>query len=175
MNNKILLNTQKVLTHVILAVAIISAVYALGFMTNLYVLYFDGTMETGDFYQRVQTLNSQVFTSAVICVIYAILLRGFGLSKKLPDISAMILVVIGSIYTIIRAVSMIILIPQYAALYNGLDFSKMDEYVKSFTVFNLGLAIFYTWTILLAVYLILCAVNYVTSVKKMKLRSQSYE
>ncbi len=54
-------NLQVILSYSLIVAASIMLIYTLGFMTNFYRLFVDGTSQMYDFYKDLQILNNAIF------------------------------------------------------------------------------------------------------------------
>lgn len=163
-----LVKVQKVLATTSIITALAIFIVALGFMTNLHRLLFDGTFEMYEYYKSVQVLNKAMFDTAIIVVVYAFLLVPFDINKKKPGIFGLILVAGGTIFTALKSTSMFRYIPFFKKGYTDFDFSPIENYTPSPWIFDLAVGLFWTWVVLSVVLTVVCLINFMSNLKERK-------
>lgn len=163
-----LVKVQKVLATTSIITALVIFIVALGFMTNLHRMLFDGTFEMYEYYKSIQVLNKAMFSTAIIIVVYAFLLAPFDINKKKPGIFGMILVAGGTIFTALRSTTMFRYIPFFKKGYTEFDFSVMENYTASPWQFDLAVGLFWAWLVMAVVLTIVCLINFMSYLKERK-------
>ena len=136
-----LMKAQKVLVYAVAVVVLALTVLYLGFMTQYYVLFYDGTMETFEYYKLLQVFNKEAFSIAVMFVILVVTLLVFALHKYRPGLFGLIVALGTAGFMIMRSLSLISVIPKYKRAYLALDFSSMEEYVPSTFPFDAAMVL----------------------------------
>lgn len=139
MNRTTLIKLQAILvTAVIVLVIALFALY-LGFMTNFYILFYDGTMDMFAYYEELQVFNKEAFSIATLFIVVAFVLNLFGLRKLRPGLAGLFVVLGATAFIITRSLALMKVIPTYRDNYLALDFSELEEYSPASTVFDLGM------------------------------------
>lgn len=163
--NKYLMKTQSILVYAIEIISIALFVLYLGFMTQYYVLFFDGTLEMFEYYKQLQIFNKEAFNVAIQFVLFALALLVFGLHKTRPGLFGLILVLATTISSSISSFSLISVIPIYRRNYLNLDFAELDEYVPSTFAFDAGMVLH---SVLIVALIALTIVALMTFVQRLK-------
>jgi hypothetical protein len=159
------MKVQKVLVYAVTILVLALFVLYLGFMTQYYVLFYDGTFETFEYYKLLQVFNKEAFGIAVIFVVLAVTLIVFALHKYRPGLVGLI-VVLGVVgYMIISSLSLMSVIPKYKRSYLALDFSSMEDYVPTTFVFDAAMVLQAT---LIGVLIILTIVAFATFIQRLR-------
>jgi hypothetical protein len=156
---------QRALVFAVVLVALALFVLYLGFMTQYYVLFYDGTMETFEYYKTLQIFNKQAFGIAVIFVILAFTLIVFALHKYRPGLVGLIVVLGVTGFMIVQSLALMSVIPKYKRNYLALDISSMEEYVPTTFVFDAAMILQAT---LIGVSAILIIVAFATFVQRLR-------
>jgi len=160
MKKKKLILLRQLLTLLSIIVAAGMLILALGFMTNFHVLLYDGNTDMYNFYKNVQALNHLLFSTSVIVIVYALLLLAFDVNNNKLGFLGIIFVVIGSIVTVVKSLTLFKYIPYFKNLYNSFDFSILNNYTPSPWIFDLATNLLIIWDILTVALLIACLFNY---------------
>lgn len=136
-----LMNAQKILVYAVVTVVLALFVLYLGFMTQYYILFYDGTFEMFEFYKLLQVFNKEAFTIAVMFVALAAALLAFALHKYRADLFGLIVAIGASGFMIARSFSLMSVIPKYKSSYLAMDFSSMEEYVPTTLAFDVALTL----------------------------------
>ncbi len=138
-----LIRIQAVLVYGIIASVVALFLVYLGFMTQYFILFFDGTPEMFDFYKQLQTLNKEAFNIALMFIVMVALLSVFGLSKYRPGLAGLIVAVGTTVFVVLRSLDLLRVIPVYKSGYLALDFAELEDYVPTTFVFDAAVALHY--------------------------------
>jgi hypothetical protein len=144
--------------------ALIFALY-LGFMTQYYVLFYDGTDELYEFYKQLQVFNKDAFVIALRIMVLTLILMTFELHKYRPGLLGVIFALGMTIYISLSSFPLLNDLPKYRRDYLAYDFTSMDEYTPSTLAFDFGLIFHYAQVGLL---IVLCVVVVITFVQRVK-------
>lgn len=158
MQTKQLLNSfklQKIMFIIYILIMVVVFIYTLGFMTDYSNLF---GMEQGVnesialFHDKtLQNFNSSIFIYSVIGVVSIIALFALQINKRICDTLAVVIVNVISLFLLITCIISLITLPQIISEYNNVDFTFIGledtnftdtEYVRSYTTFYLGIAIY---------------------------------
>ena len=148
-----------------IAVAIGLAVLGLGFTTNIYPLFYNGTSEMYEFYKNVQILNKAMFNTAVVLVVLSFLMIGFDLNKKQHGLFGTIYAVIVAGYTVMNTSAILQSIPYFSGIYHAFDFTEVQDYTPSYWVFGFAQFMFTLVTVVAVVIALLAIFRFVTTRK----------
>lgn len=129
---------QTLLVYSLISVAVIQFIYALGFMTNFYRLFYDGTNEMYSYYKDLQLLNQFIFESALITLILALSLLPFDLHKNNKSLFGKIAVIGMIIYFGNNVLINLRAFPYYRNIYTAFDFSIIENYQPNPLIFTFG-------------------------------------
>lgn len=127
---------QKALVYSFIAMTVLLFIAGLGFMTNYYKLFFDGTPEMYDYYKGVQVFNRVLFKASVVFVVMAFLMIAFDLNKQKNGIVGVIYTAIVTYYVLSTSGVILRAIPYYQNIYESFDFSVVKDYEPSSLAFN---------------------------------------
>lgn len=128
---RLTMRIQKTTTYLLIITAAINMVFALGFMTNFYQLFYDGNSEMYEFYQQIQTLNNVVFQTALIGIVLAILHLPFDFNKKVVSAMGVVLTSATTIVNIMNVMVVLNTNAYFLKAYNNIDFSSLEGYTVS--------------------------------------------
>lgn len=167
MKTNIFLRIQKNLCYSLIAMAIILFVLSLGFMTNFYQLFYNGTTEMLSFYKELQFLNKAIFNASVIFIIVSFLLIPFDINKKTAGKFGLVYVVGITLYILMTSVTLLSAIPYYRDKYLVFDFSLMKNYNPSTLAFNLASMFLIILSIIALALIITVIIYYIKSKKEL--------
>lgn len=127
---------QKGLVYSFIAVTVLLSIAGLGFMTNYYKLFFDGTPEMYDFYKGVQVFNRVLFKASIVFVVMAFLMIAFDLNKEKNGVIGVIYTLVVTYYVISTSGVILRAIPYYQNIYESFDFSVVNDYQPSSLAFT---------------------------------------
>lgn len=159
---------QKTMVYLAVTMAILIFVVSLGFMTNMHVLLFDGTNEMYQYYKSVQVLNKSMFSIAIMYVIYGFAMMMFDLNKKEAGLFGTVYVLIGTVVTLLKSLTMFKYIPYFKDNYTAFDFSVIEDYTQSAWQFDLVSGMFLVWDIVAILLLISVVINFISNMKSKK-------
>jgi hypothetical protein len=160
------MKTQSLLVYGLEALCVALFVLYLGFMTQYYTLFYDGTMETFEYYKLLQVFNKEAFTISLVFIALTLALLLFGLHKYRPGLFGLIIVFITTAYMIINSITILQVLPKYKRAYLALDFSSMEDYVPSTFVFDAGLVLQSIMVVLVILFAIVAVITFVQRLKE---------
>ncbi|GKX29417.1 hypothetical protein SH1V18_18970 [Vallitalea longa] len=175
MKPDLLLKIQRILAYIFIALTLLSFILSLGFMTNYYTLFYEGTFEMFNFFKDVQVLNKAIFNTSLIYVILAILLIPFDINKKKPGIFGVSFVIITTVYTLLSSYKILSDIPYYKNIYASFDFGEIKNYTPSIVAFDLSTVLFIVIIIAAILLFITSLSNYISTIKTKRIRGGSNE
>lgn len=148
-----------------IAIAVCLVVLGLGFMTNFYPLFYNGTPDMYDFYKSVQALNKAMFNGALVIIVMSVLMIGFDINKQQHGAIGTIYTIIVAAYTIMTGMVVQRAVPYYRNIYTAFDFTEVKDYTASYWVFPFTQAVFAMAMLLSVVIAVLAIIRYVSSLK----------
>ncbi len=165
MKESILSRTLRYSVYVYIALAVSLVVLGLGFTTNFYPLFYNGTPDMYQFYKDVQVLNKAMFNGALVFVILGVLMMGFDLNKHKHGLIGMIYTLLAAAYTVNTGLVILRNVPYYSSLYHSFDFSAVENYVPSYWIFTLTQVAFAVTMAISAIIAVLAVIRYFTTLK----------
>ncbi len=162
---KNLLRIQAALVYANIALVVALFVVYLGFMTQYYVLFFDGTFEMFEYYKTLQVFNKEAFNIALTFIVMVGLLSVFGLSQYRPGLAGLVVAVGTTIFVVQRSLALLSVIPAYRRGYVALDFTEMEDYTPTTFVFDTAVILHY---LLIACFILLTVVAIATFVQRLQ-------
>ncbi|KAA3662035.1 MAG: hypothetical protein DWQ04_14630, partial [Chloroflexi bacterium] len=101
------MKTQAILVYAVEAISVALFVLYLGFMTQYYILFYDGTFEMFEYYKQLQVFNKEAFSIAIQFVVLALVLLMFELHKIRPGLCGLAMVLITTVYITLNSISLI--------------------------------------------------------------------
>ncbi|MDR2542568.1 MAG: hypothetical protein LBC80_03860 [Treponema sp.] len=144
------LKIQRLSLFLYLAFSVFLLVYALGFLSDVYIFYTYGSDELENFYHYMQGINSGLLWKAILVIVFALVLFVLELNKYPAGLFTLIVVVfIAAIGLVISANSFIELM-EARQQYTVLDLSPLNRYIEretiryrySTTIFDFGLVVY---------------------------------
>ena len=160
---------MKIQSGLVYAVGTLSTlifVLYLGFMTQYYVLFYDGTDELYEFYKQLQIFNKDAFIIALRIVLLTLILMTFQLHKYRPGLLGVIYVPAMTIYISLSSFHLLDVLPEYRRDYLASDFTSMEEYTPSTLAFDIGLIFHYAQVGLLIVFCIVAVATFVQRLRE---------
>ena len=155
---------MKVQSSLVYSVGILSLlifVLYLGFMTEYYVLFYDGTDELYEFYKQLQVFNKDAFNIALQIMILTVILMTFELHKYRPGLLGVIYVLGMSIYISLSSLHLLDVLIKNRRDYLEFDFTTMKNYTPSVLAFDFGLIFHYSQLGLLIAFSIIVVITFV--------------
>lgn len=156
---------QTSLIHLVVMASVVIFVLYLGFMTEYYVLFYEGTDEMYELYLKLQLFNKGAFDVALQIVLMTAILMTFQFAKYRPGLLGLIYVFCMTIYTILRSLPLVEELIRFKEEYLAFDFTVMEDYRVSTLAFDIGSIIHYVQVGLLVV---LCIVAVMTFIQRRK-------
>jgi hypothetical protein len=166
MKNAKLFNFQKYLTLIYFIIAIVLFVYALGFMTNIYKLFYNGNLDTLNYYKSIQPFNKELFDQIIKFIIFGVLFFIFQFRKHIVGLLGLILAFITTIYTSVYSALYLVELLDFKKKYNALDLTKVKKYEPSNLVFDLGTVLLSLMTVVSIALLVIVILNVIKNNKK---------
>lgn len=160
-----LLRIQAILVYAIIALVVALFVLYLGFMTQYYVLFFDGTLEMFDFYKQLQVFNKEAFNISLLFIVMVGLLSAFGLAKYRPGLAGLIVAIGTTVVVTLRSFALLSVLPIYKRGYLALDFTEMEDYSPTTFVFDAAVLLHY---LLIGLFVLLTIVAITTFVQRLR-------
>ena len=148
-----------------ITIAAVLVVLGLGFMTNFYPLFYDGTSDMYDFYKSVQALNKAMFNGSIVIIVLSVLMIGFDINKKKHGPVGTIYTIIVAAYTMMTGLIIQRAVPYYKSIYTAFDFAEVKNYTPSYWIFNFTQVVFALAMFLSVLIAVLAIVRYVQSLK----------
>lgn len=136
-----LMEAQKILVYAVGTVVLALFVLYLGFMTQYYVLFYDGTFEMFEYYKLLQVFNKEAFNIALIFVALVAVLLAFALHKYRPGLFGLLVSFGVGVFLITRSLSLMNVIPKYKRSYLALDFTSLEEYTPTTFPFDAAMVL----------------------------------
>lgn len=156
---------QSGLVYSVITVSVLIFVLYLGFMTEYYVLFYDGTDAMYEFYLQLQVFNKDAFAIALQIVLMAVILMTFQLAKYRSGLLGVIYVLGMTIYLAVSSIPLVDELAKYKSDYLTYDFTSMEDYTVSTLAFDIGLIIHYTQV---GILIALCIVAAITFVQRLR-------
>ena len=160
-----LMKAQKTLVYAVAVVVLALTILYLGFMTQYYILFYDGTFEMFEFYKLLQVFNKEAFSIALMFVALVVILLAFALHKYRPGLFGLLVALGVAGFMITRSLSLMNVIPKYKRSYLALDFSSMEEYVPTTFVFDAAMVLH---SILIGVAIIFIIFSLATFIQRLR-------
>ncbi len=141
-------NLQVIVSYSLIVATIVMLIFALGFMTSFYELFVNGSSEMYEFFKDLQILNNAIFQATIICVIMALMLIPFDVTKKRVGIFSSIYTLIVAVVTFFNTQNVLRVNKYFADIHRGMDFSELTTYPESMFPFTFTKIIFITVTVL---------------------------
>lgn len=161
-----LLKAQSILVYAIAGVCLALFVLYLGFMTNFYALFHNGTMEMFEYYKQLQVFNKEAFNLSLMFLLFVLGLLMFDIHKYRPGLFGLIVVVAMAGYSIINSISILNVLPLYKNAYEQLDFAAIDDYVPSVFTFNASFVLQSLLIVLMVLLLIVATITFVQRLRE---------
>lgn len=121
---------QRISLFLFLACGVLLLVYALGFITNVYLFYAYGGKALTDFYRVAQGINAGLLWKAVALIIFAVVLFMLELGKHPAGKVTLLLALIVCAASLFLAAHSLALLAGVRQAYVALDFSSLNRYIE---------------------------------------------
>ena len=131
-----------------LAGAILLLIYALGFISNIYIFYAYGSKGLVDFYNEMQIVNDDFLWKAVIAIIFSLVLFLLQLGKFPAGFFTLIITAVIAAVSVLFCIGSFFTLVEIKEMYLNLDFSSLNRFIQRGTInysqstftFDLGIA-----------------------------------
>jgi hypothetical protein len=113
-----------------LAIGVLLLVYALGFISDVYLFYAYGGKALADFYHEMQSVNGGLLWKAVLIIIFSLVLFMLELGRHPAGLITMILTALIAAVSVSLCVHSLALLVQARQTYAGLDLSSLNRYIE---------------------------------------------
>jgi len=151
---------QSGLVYSVVTLSVLIFILYLGFMTQYYSLFYEGTDELYEFYLQLQVFNKEAFVIALQIVLMTAILMTFQFSKLRPGLLGMIFVTGMTIYISLSSVRLLDDLAIYKQEFLASDFTSMEDYIPSTLAFDIGLTAHYVQVALLIALCIVAAITF---------------
>ena len=124
------LTMQRISLFLFLACGLLLLVYALGFITDVYLFYAYGGKVLTDFYKTMQGINAGLLWKAVSLIIFAIVLFLLELGRHPAGKFSLLLALIIGAASLFFAAHSLALLAEIRNAYTALDFSSLNRYIE---------------------------------------------
>ncbi|MDR0455324.1 MAG: hypothetical protein LBH20_01405 [Treponema sp.] len=124
------LTIQRISLFLFLACGVALLVYALGFITDVYLFYAYGSKVLVDFYREMQGINTGLLWKAVLIIIFASVLFLLELGKHPAGKFTVLLVLIMGAASLLCGASSLALLAEARHQYTGLDLRSLNRYIE---------------------------------------------
>ena len=121
---------QRISLFLFLACGLLLLVYALGFITDVYLFYAYGGKVLTDFYSEMQVINAGLLWKAVTLIIFAVVLFLLELGKHPAGKITLLLALIIGAASLFFAAHSLALLAGVRSAYTALDFSSLNRYIQ---------------------------------------------
>jgi hypothetical protein len=121
---------QRISLFLFLVCGLLLLVYALGFITDVYLFYAYGGKVLTDFYMVMQGINAGLLWKAVTLIIFAVVLFLLELGKHPAGKFTLILALIIGAASLFFAAHSLALLAGVRSVYTALDFSSLNRYIE---------------------------------------------
>jgi len=112
------------------ACAVFLLIYALGFISNVYIFYAYGNKSLVDFYDAMQIVNKNFLWKAVLAIVFSVVFFILGLGKYPAGRFTLIITIIICGFSIFFCVNSFISLANSITHYTSLDFSSLNRYIE---------------------------------------------
>jgi hypothetical protein len=132
-----------------MAFGVLLLVYALGFISDVYLFYAYGNKGLSEFYTEMQSVNAVLLWKAVLVIVFAVVLFILGVSKYPAGLFTLILVVLIAAASLFLSADSLLHLIAAREKYSGLDLSSLQRYIdrgaityqRSTLTYDLGLGV----------------------------------
>ena len=105
-------------------------IYALGYISDVYLFFAYGNKGLVDFYNDMQAVNAVMLRNAILVIVFACILFISGLGKYPAGLYTLIIVVLISAASLYIALDAFFQLVQARINYSGLDLSSLNRYIE---------------------------------------------
>jgi len=142
------LKIQRISLFLYLASAVLLVIYALGFISDVYIFFAYGNRSLAGFYHEMQEINSGLLWKALLLIIFAVILFLLQLGRHPAGLYTLIIVALFLAAGLFLSAHSLAVLAEARRNYAALDLSSLNRYIErgaikyrySTLVFDLGLA-----------------------------------
>ena len=124
------LKFQRVSLFLYLAAGVLLLVYALGFITDVYIFYAYGNNRLIEFYHDMQKINNALLWKALFVIIFSLILFLLELGKRPAGLFTFFMIIIIMAASIFICVNSIVVLTSAREQYAALDLSSLNRYIE---------------------------------------------
>ena len=125
---------QRVSIFLYLAAGVFLLVYALGFITNVYLFYAYGSRSLVEFYHDMQKINNIFLWKAILVIVFALLLFMLELGNHPAGVFTLLIVIAITAASIFICVNSFVVLADARQQYSNLDLTSLDRYIQRGTI-----------------------------------------
>jgi len=116
--------------YLYLAAGVLLLIYALGFISDVYLFYAYGGNALVDFYHEMQVINSGLLWKAVLAIVFALALFFLELGKHPAGLLTLVIAVIIAVASVFLCADSLVLLAEARQKYSSLDLSSLNRYIE---------------------------------------------
>ena len=109
-------------------------IYALGFISNIYIFYAYGSKALVDFYHEMQIVNDGLLWKAIAAILFALVLFLLQLGKFPAGIVTLIITAVIAALSVWFCIGSFIIFADIREAYLNLDISSLNRYIQRGTI-----------------------------------------
>jgi len=139
---------QRIGLLIYLSCAVLLLIYALGFISNIYIFYAYGSKGLVDFYNEMQIVNDDLLWKAIVSIIFSLALFLLQLKDFPAGVFTLIITFVIAALSVWFCISSFLALLEIKEIYLNLDLSSLNRYIQrgainytqSTFTFDLGIA-----------------------------------
>jgi hypothetical protein len=124
------LKIQRVGLFLYLTFGILLLVYALSYITDIYIFYAYGSKALVDFYSDMQKINTGLLWKAILVIIFSLVMFILQLAKHPAGLITLVVVVVIAAFSILMCIDTFVLLAEARHNYINLDLSSLNRYIE---------------------------------------------
>ena len=125
---------QRVGLFLYLAGAVLLLIYALGFISNIYIFYAYGSKGLVDFYNEMQIINDGLLWKAIAAIVFALILFLLQLMNFPAGIVTLIITTVIAAVSVWFCIGSLVVFADIREVYLNLDLSSLNRYIQRGTI-----------------------------------------
>ena len=125
---------QRISLFLYLSAGVLLLIYALGFISNVYIFYAYGSKGLVDFYHEMQVVNDDLLLKAILVIIFSLVLFLLRLGSYPAGIITLIISVIIFGLSVWFCAGSFITLTEAKESYLNLDLSSLNRYIQRGTI-----------------------------------------
>ena len=121
---------QRISLFLYLSAGILLLVYAVGFVSNVYIFYAYGNRELVDFYHDMQVINDDLLWKSILAIIFSLVLFLLRLGKCPAGIITLLITVAIAAVSVWFCASSVISLLEARDVYLNLNFNSLNRYIE---------------------------------------------